>query len=156
MSSERTVMMAFSAIILFIIISCVHANGNVCDSRNHVTISDIRRRTENIVSSNYMCDYGFIKDDGWYRFKSAAGNQMPTTNPGLFRCGTYVPIWFKGTHPNNVNDVVNAQACAAAPFVQPSGCGISYDIKVVKCQGDFYLYQLKEPRQCSLAYCAGS
>ena len=129
---------------------------NAC--QNYVTIRDVRRSTAyvyNLTSGDKaICDSGYIKDDTWYRFQSVAGNKMPTTNPGNFRCGTYAPIWMKGTHPTASNVIVNAKACASIPFVSPPGCGVSYDIKVVKCT-TFYIYQLKDPGQCDLAYCAG-
>jgi hypothetical protein len=148
--------MALSSIIISIITFCyAHATINPCDPANYQTISDIRRRTDYEVNKGYLCDYGLIRDDEWYRFKSVAGNMMATRNPGIRHCGTYVPIWFNAKHPEKENVTENAKACAAVPFIPPSGCGISYDIKVVKCPGNFYVYRLKEPKQCSFAYCAG-
>jgi hypothetical protein len=126
-----------------------------CNNIQYTLVNETKRSTTFKSTSPYKCDRGVITDDHWYRFSSAAGNTMPTENPGTRRCGTYVPIWFSGEHPTEENVVVNATACAAVPFVLPIGCGVSYDIKVVKCPGNFYLYRLKEPKECSLAYCAG-
>ncbi|XP_028411933.1 uncharacterized protein LOC114534659 [Dendronephthya gigantea] len=126
-----------------------------CDSVNYTIINDTRRSTAFESKTPYSCDRGYIVEDHWYRFQSAAGNTMPTTNPGLQRCGTYVPIWFQGTHPSIENLVVDAKACAAVPYTLPVGCGQSFAIKVVKCPSDFYLYRLKEPTTCASAYCAG-
>ena len=152
--------MALSSLIF---ICCVLFFNRVCQLRaNHCqgysTIRDVRRSTANVFNGKsgdrLLCDRNFIKDGTWYRFQSLAGNQMPTTNPGFWHCGTYAPIWLKGSHPKVGEGVVDRKACVSLPFVFPIGCGISYKIKVVNC-GDFYLYQLKEPGQCSLAYCAG-
>ena len=126
-----------------------------CDVVQYTFINSTNRSAAFISTQPYTCDRGVIKNDHWYRFYSLAGNTMPTANPGLRRCGTYVPIWFQGTHPTTENIVAEAKACAPVPFTFPVGCGVSYDIKVVKCPGDFYVYRLKEPMQCSLAYCAG-
>ena len=129
--------------------------GQTCDQIQHTTINDVRRSTKyKGKPGNLLCDRNYIQDDKWYRFDSVAGNKMPTRNPGTGLCGTHVPIWMRGTHPTTDNVVKNATACAAAPFVFPLGCGYSYAIKVIKC-GNFFLYRLKEPQVCYLAYCAG-
>ncbi|XP_046863918.1 neurogenic locus notch homolog protein 1-like isoform X8 [Xenia sp. Carnegie-2017] len=80
---------------------------------------------------------------------------MPTKDPGLRSCGTYGALWFRGIHPTTDNVIVDATACARWPFTLPTECGISYKIKVIKC-GPFYLYRLKKPRRCNVAYCAGT
>ena len=140
---------------LFLMLEILHIQGQTCNEIKYTTINDVRRSTKfKPTGRNLICDRNFIKDDQWYRFESAAGDMMPTENPGSNVCGTYIPIWFKGTHPTTDNVVMNATACAALPFVFPFGCGTSYDIKVIKC-GSFYLYRLKDPKQCQFAYCAG-
>ena len=148
-------MHAFLAFVFFILYHAQEVRGIFCDEVKYKFINDTRRSIAIESSPPYLCDRGYIEDDKWYRFYSASGNTIPTKNPGLRHCSTYVPIWFKGEHPTAENVEVDAKACAAIPFVFPIGCGVSYDIKVVKCPGDFYLYKLKEPKQCSLAYCAG-
>ena len=65
-----------------------------------------------------------------------------------------------GSHPQELEKPVSRKACVNLPYVPPIGCGISYTIQVIKCKEanineEFYLYQLKEPGYCSLAYCAG-
>ena len=138
-----------------ILLEIGYIHGQTCDQIEYTTINDIRRSTKFRVKPNSkICDRNFIKDDNWYRFDSVAGNTIPNHNPDNGFCGTFVPIWFKGIHPTQDNVVTDAKACAAIPFRRPSGCGISYDIKVIKC-GSFYLYRLKEPKQCDLGYCAG-
>jgi fibrillin 1 len=148
-------MRAFLPFLFLILYHAQKVRGKFCDEVEYTLINEIRRSTAYKSMSPYICDRGFIEDDKWYRFDSAAGNTMPTHNPGIRFCGAYVPIWLNGEHPTKENEEIDAKACAAVPFIPPTGCGISYNIKVVKCPGDFYLYRLKEPRQCSLAYCAG-
>ena len=140
---------------LFVVLKICDIHGQTCDEIKYTTINDIRRSTKFEQTDNTrLCDRNFIEDDKWYRFDSVAGNTMPTENPGNGFCGTYIPIWFKGTHPTTDNVVMDAKACLAVPFIPPAGCGWSYEIKVIKC-GAFYLYRLKEPQVCSSAYCAG-
>ena len=148
-------MLAFLTFIFSILYHVHESGGTSCDTIEYTFINDSRRSTAIESSSPYICDRGFIEDDKWYRFHSEAGDTMPTENPGILHCGTYVPIWLNGDHPEEDNVLRNVTACAAIPFLFPPGCGVSYPIQVIKCPGDFYLYKLKEPRQCSLAYCAG-
>jgi hypothetical protein len=146
------------SLLTFLILIFYHAQearGAFCDDVEYTFINDTRRSTAFKSKKPYICDRGFIKDNEWYRFYSAAGNSMPTENPGILRCGTYIPIWLLGTHPTNESVLVDAKACAVIPFVPARPCSVSYDIKIVKCPGDFYLYQLKEPKQCNLGYCTG-
>jgi hypothetical protein len=82
------------------------------------------------------------------------GDKKPEQNPGSGFCGTYAPIWMRGSHPTTDNVVKDVTACGAAPFAFPIGCAYSFAIKVIKC-GKFFLYRLKEPKLCYLAYCAG-
>ena len=129
--------------------------GQTCDQIQYTTINDVRRSTKYKGKPGaLLCDRNFIQDDKWYRFDSVAGNKMPTQNPGNGFCGTYVPIWMRGTHPTTDNAVKNATACGGVRFAFPIGCAFSYAIKVIKC-GNFFLYRLKEPQVCHLAYCAG-
>lgn len=41
------------------------------------------------ISDNFL-------SDGWYRFKSGAGNDMITRAPSLTMCGTVFPVWLNG------------------------------------------------------------
>ena len=140
---------------LFVALKIHDIHGQTCDEITYTTINDIRRSTKfKQTTTTTLCDRNFIQDDKWYRFDSVAGDTIPTHNPGNTFCGTYIPIWFKGTHPTQDNVVVDAKACLAVPFIPPAGCGKSHDIKVIKCE-NFYLYRLKEPKLCDSAYCAG-
>ncbi len=140
---------------LFVFLKINDSHGQTCNQITYTTINDVRRSTKFKATANRLCDRNFIQNDKWYRFDSVAGKTMPTQNPGNGFCGTYAPIWFKGTHPTRDDVVMDAKACVAVPFIPPAGCGISYNIKVIKC-GTYYLYRLKAPNQCDLAYCAGN
>lgn len=41
------------------------------------------------ISDNFL-------SEGWYRFKSGAGNDMVTSAPSLTKCGTIYPVWLNG------------------------------------------------------------
>ena len=122
----------------------------------YTTLNEVWRSTGSEVKPKEIprCDKNYIVDDTWYRFNSSVGNEMPTTNPGFNKCGTHVPLWLSGTHPTTDQGVIDAVACAIVPGQFWPGCGDSYNIKIVNCDG-FYLYRLKSPQQCPLAYCAG-
>ena len=59
-----------------------------------------------------------------------------------------------GSHPSVSDGEVSRMACANVPGGRPIGCTYSYTIKVLNC-GDFYVYKLKPPKHCYLAYCIG-
>ena len=124
--------------------------------QNYTTLNQVWRSTAYEIKAREKprCDRNYIVDDIWYRFESSVGNKMPTANPGFRKCGTFIPLWLKGVHPTADQGVIDAVACAVVPRQGFQGCGDSYNIKIVNCSG-FYLYRLKRPQQCSLAYCAG-
>ena len=137
----------------FAVLHCITVLASaVCSDITYTTINDIRRSTA-YVSTTDLCDRDVIQDGSWYRFKSAAGDKMPESNPGLNRCGAFIPIWMNGNHPTKLGVEADRTACAAIPFKRPAGCGGKFDIKVINC-GGFFLYQLQRPEQC-FAYCAG-
>ena len=137
----------------FAVLHCINqAACNVCSNITYSTLADIRRSTA-YDSTSDLCDRDVIKDGSWYRFKSVAGDKMPEFNPGIKHCGTYVPIWMNGNHPTKLGEAVKRIACAAIPSRRPAGCGRKFDIKVINC-GGFFLYQLKKPEDCRLAYCS--
>ncbi|CAB3998715.1 onco -induced transcript 3 -like [Paramuricea clavata] len=142
-----------SAFIVFL--SCVHSGlqASACKDVKYTTIDDPRRSTAYTKTTN-LCDIGLIRDNVWYRFSSEAGGEMPTTTPNTDRCGTASPIWLRGPHPSVEEGVVNRTACTNVGY---DNClsKYSYAIKVRNCSG-FYIYQLKEPKDCRSVYCAGS
>ena len=151
-------MEATTVLLSFAFLAYLHssiAHNSQCH-QPYITINEVWRSTANEIKSGARpkCDRNYIVDNKWYRFDSSAGNEMPTTNPGYNKCGTIVPIWMDGTHPTVAEDEKDVTACAPVPFLAPPNCGVSFNIKVVNCSG-FYIYRLKEPQECSLAYCAG-
>ena len=125
-----------------------------CKDAKYTTINDPRRSTAyHAPPSDYFCDEGLIRDNGWYRFSSVAGEEIPTKKPEHDRCGTALPIYINGSNPSVEEGIVNRTACAAAIF---SRCYEAFTIKVRNCSG-FYIYQLRKPKiACKFAYCAGS
>jgi hypothetical protein len=146
-------MASTATLFCFLVLHCITALNAQCGHLQYTTIRNIRRSTA--YNATYdLCDRGVIQDGSWYRFKSVAGNKMPEFNPGINRCGTFIPIWMKGKHPTTPGVVVDRTACAPVPWLFPLDCGDRFDIKVINC-GSFFLYQLKEPKKCTYAYCAG-
>ena len=126
-----------------------------CEGVKYTTINDPRRSTaySQTGQTNNLCDKGLIRDNGWYRFSSEAGGEIPTaTNiPKFEHCGTVTPIYINGSNPLVEENTVNRTACAVYPF---DPCHEPFTIKVRNCSG-FYIYQLKPPTYCTSAYCAG-
>ena len=97
---------------------------------------------------------GYVQCDshltfGWYRFRGAAGTQMPTSCVGMNRCGTHAPGWLNRVHPSIAEGIVPATVC----FHWNSGCCEWYtNIRVRNC-GGFYVYELGPPPNCQLRYC---
>ena len=151
----RLVIMASTANVFYFLVfwHCIIGLDANCGNIKYTTINNIRRSTA--YNATYdLCDRSFIQSGSWYRFKSVAGDKMPEFNPGLYHCGTYIPMWMNGKHPSNVGVEVDRTVCASIPWLWPPGCGYSASIKVINC-GSFFLYQLKPPPYCTLAYCAG-
>ena len=146
-----------TATIVALLIDFSGSTSSDCYGIHYRTINDWRRSVGYISSNTEtyrLCDRHLLKDNAWYRFFSVAGGEMPTTKPNLNRCGTYIPIWMNGSHPAINDGIVPRKACANIPFKSPLGCGYSYSIQVRNCSG-YYIYKLKAPHHCLLAYCAG-
>ena len=122
-----------------------------CDGILYNVINDPRRSTAFVTDPKHsICDRPIIQNNAWYRFASEAGGEMATTPPEHGRCGTYIPIWMNGSHPNVTDGTVTRKACAAIT----SNCTVSYSIKVRNC-GGYHIYQLKKIKLCNKAYCVG-
>ena len=125
-------------------------NGCCTTYRN---ISDPRRSTESVWERGQrpLCDRGL--QWGWYRFISFAGDKMPETKVPPNRCGTHSPIWLRGTHPTATDGNVVRKACINA-FGLNNGCWRTFDINITSC-GTYFVYYLRPPFYCSVAFCAG-
>ncbi|CAB4005612.1 Hypothetical predicted protein, partial [Paramuricea clavata] len=131
-----------------------NANGPCSSKKYNITTLKNDRRNIAYNKTTNLCDRNLIKNGAWYKFESTAGNpqMLPEKNPGTGRCGTYIPIWMNGKHPTVDGVVTNVTACAQLLSVG-STCDTEYNIKVIKCKS-FFIYELKPPSQCYLAYCA--
>ena len=93
------------------------------------------------------CDDGI--GPGWFRFKGAAGEKMPTLCPPKYSCGTHAPGWLNGGHPTVADGQVTRTVC----FHWESDCCYwSTDIDVRNC-GSYYVYYLSGTPVCHLRYC---
>ena len=102
----------------------------------------------------YNGQYGNVQCDnslplGWYRFRGAAGTEMPTSCVGQNRCGTHAPGWLNGLHPSAADGIVRATVC----FHWSNQCCLwSINIRVRNCSG-FYVYELGPTPGCHYRYC---
>ncbi|CAH1224628.1 ADAMTS9 [Branchiostoma lanceolatum] len=118
----------------------------------HHVIDDLWRHVSNTNESNTCDDDSNIKNGQWHRFMSGRRSMMiPTERPlSTRRCGTHAPVWMKGRHPTVEEGVVTRTACA---FWSDDECHWSWEIDVMACPGDYYVYKLQKPTHCNLAYC---
>ncbi len=71
-----------------------------CHPNQHRSISNEPRRSYNYrfgsggARETALCDRDLVP--GWYRFQSLAGDNIPTSCPGVNYCGTRAPVWMKG------------------------------------------------------------
>uniref|UniRef100_A0A4W4FHT4 ZP domain-containing protein n=1 Tax=Electrophorus electricus TaxID=8005 RepID=A0A4W4FHT4_ELEEL len=101
---------------------------------------------------NAWCDT-FINWNGWYRLFYLGKNvQMPDSCVTEGMCGTYIPLWLNGPHPQLEDGVVTRQVCGS----WNNDCCYykSSPIQVKACPGGYYIYELVSPTNCFSAYCA--
>uniref|UniRef100_A0A4X2L342 Oncoprotein-induced transcript 3 protein n=1 Tax=Vombatus ursinus TaxID=29139 RepID=A0A4X2L342_VOMUR len=89
-------------------------------------------------------------DGEWYRFTGMAGDAMPTFCIHENHCGTHAPIWLNGNHPQEVDGIVQRQACAS---FNGNCCLWNNTVEVKACPGGYYVYHLTKPSVCFHAYC---
>ncbi|CAH1239251.1 UMOD [Branchiostoma lanceolatum] len=111
------------------------------------------RSTDYIASAEFSCDRDL--DPGWYRFTAHTGGKMAEECQTVGHCGTRVPIWLDGTHPDINDGVTDMEACTShGPGTLC--CRQRIPIQVKKCHGGFYVYNLRPPHGCDSGYCVGS
>ncbi|EDO33230.1 predicted protein [Nematostella vectensis] len=117
---------------------------------SYTEINNTQRSVSNKLNSGAtaLCDY--MLQSGWYRFTGETGGEIPTSKPEPNSCGTVAPIWMRGALPNSTGMVMNVTACIVN--VQ-EGCSRTIDICVEKCEAGFFVYYLRPPFGCSMAYC---
>jgi hypothetical protein len=107
------------------------------------------------VNDVNLCDIS-IKITGWIRFDSLGQEykeeKITETCPKPFRCGTQSPIWVNDKHPmSDSPGPKNITVCARTNATQC--CGWSSVIQVKWCSPGYYVYKLKRPPRCDMAYC---
>ncbi|XP_068703048.1 von Willebrand factor D and EGF domain-containing protein-like isoform X2 [Montipora foliosa] len=149
-----TILFVFARVLGNQIPSC----GDCCQSASHKKLNNSRRSVNSLWNPGQtpLCDNGLVS--GWYRFTSFVGGKMPTTKVNVNHCGTQYPIWLDGTtgtHPTSPNDsVVHIMACINIAGTG-GGCSYSFKVGVKLCEGNFFLYYLRDILGCPAAYCAG-
>ena len=99
------------------------------------------------------CDQGALITPAWYRFSGDAGVKMADSCVQQSHCGTHAPGWFNGSLPSNVGETVVGTVCF---HWSSSCCKWSVKIKVKKCNGSYYVYELQRTPVCHLRYCGNS
>ena len=125
--------------------------GDCCLQTGYTELNEPRRSINSRLERGQtpLCDRGIIQ--GWYRFTSFNGTQMPEESVQSFRCGTHSPIWLQGGHPTQQDVVFQSTACVSS---FGNTCYDSLSIYVVNCSG-YYVYYLYPLHYCAVAYCAG-
>ncbi|XP_036427536.1 uromodulin-like [Colossoma macropomum] len=124
-------------------------NSIVDPCQKYTALHDPWRSTTSITSTN--CDK-HINWVGWYRlFSQGQSTKMPETCVSPNRCGTNIPLWLSGSHPNLQDGVVVRQICGS----YGSDCCFykSLPIQVKACPGNYYVYKFVKPKFCNAAYC---
>ncbi|XP_022808401.1 uncharacterized protein LOC111345391 [Stylophora pistillata] len=146
--------------------SCVNQNGSytcLCrpgyqgknceqvfdECKHYEVLSDSQRATTSHGGNFLMCDQKHLVTPKWYRFRGAAGSQMPTACVPKHRCGTQAPGWLSTSHPTRVGQIVNGKVCF---HWGSSCCRWNTAIQIKKCNG-FYVYKLTRTPECYLRYC---
>ncbi|XP_008536498.1 uromodulin isoform X1 [Equus przewalskii] len=97
--------------------------------------------------TGYACDSHL---SGWYRFMGQGGVRMAETCVPTLRCNTAAPMWLNGTHPSSDEGIVSRTACA---HWSGNCCLWDAPVQVKACPGGYYVYNLRAPPECHLAYC---
>ncbi|XP_068737230.1 uromodulin-like [Montipora capricornis] len=118
------------------------------ECKNYQVLSDANRKVTN-GGTPRLCDSSL--GPAWFRFQGDAGTKMVTRCVSLHRCGTDVPGWFNGAHPQAHEGNVTRQVC----FRYAGNCCYwSVNIQVQNCSG-YYLYYIHgTPVSCYLRYCS--
>jgi hypothetical protein len=119
----------------------------------YTTIND-PTRNYNLTESSSSCDNGplFNTNHGgaWIRFVGTGGTTIVTSPPGVQHCGGYLPGWSNDTLPTAMNVATNGTVCFET---YADECGLSVDVSVVYCPGNFYVYFLPPVLVCNSRYC---
>ncbi|XP_049325471.1 uncharacterized protein LOC111190898 [Astyanax mexicanus] len=117
---------------------------------NYISLDQSWRGTNETGGSN--CD-GSTNWNGWYRLLyKGMSTQMPESCINVSRCGTNVPLWLSGSHPQISDGIVTRGICGNSG----SDCCYyrSFPIQVKACKENYYVYEFVKTSFCTAAYCA--
>ncbi|XP_078095408.1 uncharacterized protein LOC144510056 [Mustelus asterias] len=85
---------------------------------------------------------------GWYRFQSFGGWQIPETKVTEGHCSTKATGWLEGSHPTMEQGIVTRTVCFSW---NGNPCNWVHEIKIKNCNS-YFVYELKSLHKCA-AYC---
>uniref|UniRef100_A0A672YD73 ZP domain-containing protein n=1 Tax=Sphaeramia orbicularis TaxID=375764 RepID=A0A672YD73_9TELE len=138
---------------------CIIRNGtsHCADPCEHYTVvDDAWRAIDYRYDGTRHCDK-MVSWEGWYRMYLGGLNaQIPEKCIKKYMCGTYAPMWLTEPHPSQSGIVVQRSVCNT--WVDRCCYYDSHKIYVKRCYerqtgGHFFIYGLKKPSMCDLAYC---
>ncbi|XP_072347400.1 uncharacterized protein [Scyliorhinus torazame] len=138
---------------LLLILGCLNCchflSADPC--KNHTVLEQPWRSTNcaNTDCSSVQCDNNLLT--GWYRFNGPGGSTIPDQLVPVNHCSTSSPGWLNGVHPTLGDGEVTRKVCF---HWNGDSCAWNVDIKIKRCS-DYFVYYLKKPPFCSLAYCTG-
>ena len=109
--------------------ACAKPKG-VDDPSRSVGNSAIKQQSNQTMES--------LQPDEWYEFYGTGGTQIATSCVIENRCGSQMPGWLNGDHPNVEDGVVARQLCFS---YNGDCCYHSVDINVRQCFGN-YIYKI--------------
>ena len=112
-----------------------------------------KNRAANYTGAQGNCDQSALITPAWYRFSGDAGDKMADSCVKQLHCGTHAPGWLDGVLPLNVGQIVERTVC----FNWGSSCcKWSVKVKVKKCSGHYFVYELQRTPVCHLRYCGNT
>ncbi|XP_076845470.1 uncharacterized protein LOC143490848 [Brachyhypopomus gauderio] len=131
------------------------------DPCNSYTALDQPWRATNSTQLN-ICDH-YFNWNGWYRLLYYGMSIHMPESCVLSNCGTQIPLWLNGPHPQIMDGVITRQVCGTDYYYNYnynyyystfSCCWWSTSIQVKACPGSYYVYKFVSPNFHSAAYCA--
>ena len=118
---------------------------------NYDVLDEPWRKLEVSIRSGYGLRCDKTMSVGWKRFADSIGGKMPDSCPvSRFRCSTNAPGWLNGSHPTVVGQKTAMKVCFR---FYGRCCFVQVSVEVTNC-GAYYVYNLRNPPTCFLAYCA--
>ncbi|KAL6482065.1 hypothetical protein MHYP_G00101450 [Metynnis hypsauchen] len=122
------------------------------DPCNNYTALDQPWRGTN-ETGMWICDSNFNRN-GWYRLLyNGMSIRMPESCV-KDSCGTYIPLWLNGSHPEIEDGIVTHRVCGNDGWDEDCCSYSAYPIRVKACPGNYYVYEFSRPIYCFASYCA--